>query len=201
MSPDTAWASLSKTTRLADLFYGHPGKYIQQLRKPYDPSRAAESPISLGELKCGCWIVQDGNNRTGLLLSANPDARIKDYPAKALILCPRGTWDTETMEWWNPAPRRFAEVMVLKERRSTTGRGESLRTFYGLVERLDDGSYYGVIPHAIDGTVATRGSSRQQVERRLHAILQHGLMTSLDAPEIIRVELFGDDDRTPHVCQ
>jgi hypothetical protein len=197
--PETG-LSKTKTTRLAELLYGHPGRYIQQLRKPYDPLRAGESPITLGELKCGCWIVLDGNNRTGLLLSANPDARIKDYPAKALVLYPKETWDTETMEWWNPAPKRFAEVMASNKRRAATRRGEYPRTFYGMVERLDDGSYYGVIPRATDGTVTAKGSTRQHVERRLRAILHHRLTASLHAPAIIHVKLFGDDDTTPHVC-
>ena len=190
---------LSKTTRLADLLYGHPGRYIQRLRKPYDPSRAAESPICLGELNCGCWIVLDGNSRTGLLLSANPEATIKDYPAEALLLYRRGKWDTETMEWWNPAPRTFAELLASKQKRLTTRRGEEPRTFYGLIERLDDGSYYGVI-YAADGTVAAKGSTRRQVEGRLRAMLHRRIKASAQvAPTSISVKLVGENG-PPHVC-
>lgn len=189
----------SNTTRLAELFYGHPGKYIQQLKKPYIPVLASLSPICLGEMKCGCWIVLDGNNRTGLLLSANPNARVQDYPADSVRIYSQGKWDGETMEWWNPAPRTFAGVMAEKHKRSTAKREAKSRMFHGVLERLDASSFCGAIFNIGGKPVVAKGGTRRQVEGRLRAMIRHRLKAN--GPVVqgdFDVKLVGDD--AIHVC-
>jgi hypothetical protein len=189
---------LSNSTRLADLLYGHPGPYLQRLKRPYDPARATTSCVCVGELKCGCWIVLDGNNRTGLLLAAHPDATLGDYPKEALLLYPRGTWDTDTMEWWNPAPRTFGEVMTSQRRRPRGRRSEKQMMFYGLAERVGDGSYYGVITSAADVKVQAQARTRGELQNRLRRALRRCLKILPQAT--VEVKLTGLDEES-HVCR
>ena len=63
-------------------------------------------------MKCGCWVVGDGNNRIGLILRTNPEATIADIPKDILVISKFGEWYHEMMEWWNPCPKSFKEVMI-----------------------------------------------------------------------------------------
>jgi len=192
--------------RLADLLYGHPGEYVQQFGRKYDPSLAAGESICLGELTCGCWIVLDGNSRTGLLLSASPNATIADYPEAVLLAYPKGSWDPEVIEWWNPAPKTFAEVMSSKryiQRRPAECRAAGMKTFYGLIERISAGDYYGVITSAFmeGGPIAARSSSPARLEEKLReAIWQNLDKLGTFSNEGFDIKLTGHDEAV-HVCR
>ena len=192
--------------RLADLLYGHPGQYLQRLGRVFDPALVGREPICLGELTCGCWIVLDGNNRTGLLLATNPNATLADYPAAALVVYPKGSWDPEMIEWWNPAPKTFAEVMCSKritKRRRTERSDANLKTFYGFIERTSDGDYYGVITSLIrhGGRIAARSSTPTQLEGKLRtAVRRHLKKVGTSSPEDFDIKLSGCDESI-HVCR
>jgi hypothetical protein len=49
-------------------------------------------------MKCGCWIVADGNNRVGLILKKNPEATIAEIPERLLATARFGEWDAEMMD-------------------------------------------------------------------------------------------------------
>ena len=44
-------------------------------------------------MKCGCWVVGDGNNRIGLILKSNRDATIADIPKDLLVTSKFGEWE------------------------------------------------------------------------------------------------------------
>jgi hypothetical protein len=62
-------------------------------------------------MKCGCWIVADGNNRVGLILKKNPEATFADIPKSLLATARFGEWDSEMTDWWNPCPKSFRDAM------------------------------------------------------------------------------------------
>ena len=71
--------------KLADLMYGHGSKFMCSLSGRFDPEKYPDAPpIQIYEMKCGCWIVADGNNRVGLLLKKNPEATIAEIPERLL---------------------------------------------------------------------------------------------------------------------
>ena len=50
--------------KLADLMYGHGSKFMCSLSGRFDPEKYSDAPpIQICEMKCGCWVVADGNNR------------------------------------------------------------------------------------------------------------------------------------------
>ena len=102
---------LPKQFRLADLYYGHPGKFIQSLKGPFN-SRLSKEPIQLGELSCACWVILDGNSRVGLILKKDPDATIGEYQ-KAFCFFKAGEWDEELIQWWNPYSKTMRKIMQL----------------------------------------------------------------------------------------
>ena len=109
---------LYKDTKLADLMYGHGDKFICCLAGRFEPDKYANAPvIRINQMKCGCWVVGDGNNRIGLILRANPEATIADIPKDLLVTSNFGEWDHEMMEWWNPCPKSFEEVMINRHRK------------------------------------------------------------------------------------
>src|SRR5262249_25047179 len=70
-----------KNMKLADLMYGHGSKFMCSLSGRFDPEKYPDAPpIQICEMKCGCWIVADGNNRVGLILKKNSKATIADRP-------------------------------------------------------------------------------------------------------------------------
>lgn len=103
---------LVESHKLKNLFYGHPGKFISSLKGRFDPLKMDESePIQLAQMKCGCWVVLDGNNRIGLILKENPEASMRIIPEKFIRCYPKGQWDEETLKWWNPYPKPFDLVI------------------------------------------------------------------------------------------
>ena len=75
-----------KDMRLADLMYGHGDRFICHLSGRFDPEKYSDAPpIQICEMKCGCWVVADGNNRVGLILRKNPEATLADIPNKQLL--------------------------------------------------------------------------------------------------------------------
>ena len=102
----------AKNMKLADLMYGHGSTFMCSLSGRFDPEKYPDAPpIQICEMKCGCWIVADGNNRVGLILKKNPEATIADIPERLLATAWHGQWDAEMMDWWNPCAKSFREVM------------------------------------------------------------------------------------------
>src|SRR5258705_9363432 len=67
MTPD-------RNMKLADLMYGHGSEFMCSLSGRFSHEKYPDAPpIQICEMKCGCWIVADGNNRVGLILKKNPD--------------------------------------------------------------------------------------------------------------------------------
>jgi len=103
---------LPNNFKLADLYYGHPGKYILSHKGPFN-AQLSEEPIQLGQLSCGCWIILDGNRRVGLMLKKDPDAIIGDYDQKLFYFYKMGEWDEGLSEWWNPRPKAMRVIIEL----------------------------------------------------------------------------------------
>ena len=92
--------------------YGHPGRFIQSLKGPFDIQKMTEKqPIQIGQLTCGCWTVPDGNNRIGLILKKNIDSRLETIPECCISIYPKGEWDEDTFFWWNEYPKSFETIM------------------------------------------------------------------------------------------
>ena len=106
-----------KDMKLADLMYGHGDRFICHLSGRFDPEKYSDAPpIQICEMKCGCWVVADGNNRVGLILRKNPEATLADIPNKLLSTAQFGEWDNEMMDWWNPCAKSFREVMTKRDK-------------------------------------------------------------------------------------
>lgn len=162
----------NRMMRLADLMYGHDGKFICHLSGRFDPDKYPPSPpIQICEMRCGCWIVADGNNRVGLILRRHHDAIITDIPDRHIRYYRYGDWDNETMEWWNPCPKSFREVMT-RIRRTKSDRE---RVVHGLVDRCDDGTFFASTmgirskqPMSTYG--ATSSEAKQALEQRIRSL-------------------------------
>jgi hypothetical protein len=129
---------LDKNTKLADLMYGHGDKFLCSLSGRFDPEKFPDAPpIQICEMKCGCWIVADGNNRVGLILKKNPEATIADIPESLLAIARFGEWDDEMMDWWNPCPKSFREVMGKRGKKAPAPKN----SIYGMIERDEDGQF------------------------------------------------------------
>jgi hypothetical protein len=100
--------------KLSDLCCGHEGKYICSLKKRFDPQLVNE-PIQIGKLSCGCWIVLDGNNRIGLILKHNIDAKIGEFPNKIFSFIKNEEFDEEEVYYWNPYPKPFSYILPLSK--------------------------------------------------------------------------------------
>ena len=128
---------LNLNIRLAELMYGHGDKYMQSLSGIFEPDKFPDaSAIQIGELKCGCWVVADGNNRIGLILRNNPDATLADIPEDLLAIYRYGDWDDDTMHWWNPEPKAFGEVMLARKRKPKTLDAKGQNVIHGMIERI-----------------------------------------------------------------
>jgi len=103
---------LPDSYKLADLCCGHEGKYICSLKKRFDPE-LINKPIHLLNLSCGCWIVLDGNNRIGLILKNNINARIGDFPKEIFRFLTNQEFDEEEILYWNPYPKQFSYILPL----------------------------------------------------------------------------------------
>ena len=164
--------AIKKNQKIADLLYGHPGKYIQTLKSPFNPTKYPLAPkIQICQLECGCWIVADGNNRIGLVLNQNPNATIADLPSHILSIYEHGDWDEDTMKWWNPAPKTFAKVMALTREKNKNKIGLKTikgKIFYGLIEKITDNTFCAVIINvAKDQSCSAVAPSISETKKRL----------------------------------
>jgi hypothetical protein len=124
-------------------------------------------------MKCGCWIVADGNNRVGLILKKNPEATIADIPKSLLATARFGEWDAEMMDWWNPCAKSFREVMGKRGKRAPVPKD----TIYGIIERDGEGKFIarthamkkGVAPSA---TGRTPDAAKRLLEDKLKIMLE-----------------------------
>jgi len=127
-----------KNMKLADLMYGHGSKFICSLSGRFDPKKYFDAPpIQICEMKCGCWIVADGNDRVGLILKKNPEATIADIPERLLATARVGEWDAEIMDWWNPCAKSFREVMGKRGEKAPAPKN----SIYGIIERDGAGKF------------------------------------------------------------
>jgi hypothetical protein len=133
-----------ESVNIANLYYGHPGPFIQSLKGPFDPSRSM-IPIQLGQLSCGCWVILDGNNRIGLIVKRSQDARLSDLPRKLFQAYGTGTWDDELVKWWNPYPKTIGTIIILTRDLNRLKRLKSSFRNHNLYLRL-----YGRIMTKID---------------------------------------------------
>lgn len=181
--------------KLADLMYGHGEKFMCSLRGRYDPEHYPDAPhIQIGEMKCGCWIVVDGNNRVGLILKQTPEAVIADIPEKHLAIDSHGNWDDETMDWWNPCPESFRKVM---NKRGIKKIPEPKNAIYGVIEREDEEDFFAATLAVKDGTTpaSARGCSAQEAKDRLESKIKQIL--KCDSVPLVLIPLNALED---HRC-
>ena len=139
-------------------------------------------------MECGCWIVADGNNRVGLVLRQNPEATIADISGHLLVFAGVGEWDDDTMEWWNPSPKSFRDVM----RKRPKARTDYGNVIHGMIERCDDGSFFAcVIGGKAKSSISARGATvndakavlKEMVAADLGITNLHLVLTSMNALE------------------
>jgi hypothetical protein len=124
-------------------------------------------------MKCGCWIVADGNNRVGLILRKNPEASIADIPERLLATARFGEWDAEMMDWWNPCAKSFREVMGKRGKETPAPKN----TIYGIIERDGEGKFFasthgvkkGITASVTGGTVH---EAKRLLEEKIRVILE-----------------------------
>lgn len=129
----------------------------------FDPEKYSDAPpIQICEMKCGCWIVVDGNNRVGLILRKNPEATIADIPKSILATARFGEWDDEMMAWWNPCAKSFRDVMS-KQCKKTP---EPKNTIYGIIERDGEGKFFACT-HSLKKGSAPSATGRTAHEAKM----------------------------------
>jgi hypothetical protein len=166
---------LDKNMKLADLMYGHGSKFICSLSGRFNPEKYPDAPaIQICEMKCGCWIVADGNNRVGLILKKNPEATIAEIPERLLATARFGEWDAEMMDWWNPCAKSFREVMS-KRGKNVPASKDSI---YGIIERDGEGKFIASTHGMKKGAVASAtGCTPDEAKRLLEDKLKIMLKT------------------------
>ena len=163
-----------KNMKLAELMYGHGDKFICLLSGHVDFDKYSDAPpIQICEMKCGCWIVVDGNNRIGLLLKENPDATIADIPRSFLAIFRFGKWDSEMMDWWNPCAKSFRDVMSKRGKKTP----EPKSAIYGVIER-HEGKFFACTLNPKKGTTLsaigrTANEAKSLLEKRIKIMLKH----------------------------
>ena len=166
---------LDKNTKLADLMYGHPceDRFTCCLSGSFEPEKHTKAPaIQLCEMKCGCWIVADGNNRITLILRQNPEATLSDIPRDLVITFKFGQWDDETMDWWNPCPRPFRDAMVKQPKKPPIPKN----AVYGMIERDDEGKFFASTHSKKNGgQQSVTGRTVNEVRSRLEGKLKTAL--------------------------
>jgi hypothetical protein len=158
-----------RNMKLADLMYGHGSEFMCSLSGRFNPEKYPDAPpIQICEMKCGCWIVADGNNRVGLILKKNPEATIADIPER-LATARFGEWDTEMMDWWNPCAKSFREVMGKRGKKAPAPKN----SIHGIIERDGEGKFIAST-HAMTKGVApsATGSTPDEAKRLLEAKLK-----------------------------
>jgi hypothetical protein len=154
---------LDKNVKLADLMYGHGYKFICSLSGRFNPEKYPDAPsIQICEMKCGCWIVADGNNRVGLILRKNPEATIAEIPERLLATARFGEWDGEMMDWWNPCAKSFREVMGKRGKKVA-----SKDSIYGIIERDGEGKFIASTHGMKKGVVASAAGCTPDEAKRL----------------------------------
>jgi hypothetical protein len=170
--------------KLADLMYGHWGRFICHLSGRFDPEKYFHAPpIQICEMKCGCWIVADGNNRVGLILKKTPEATIADIPKSLLATARFGEWDSEMMDWWNPCPKSFRDVM--RKRGKNTPHAK--KSIYGLIERYGEGKVFASTHSvknraAISATGRTAKEAKRRLEEKIKIMLKRESVTLVLTP-------------------
>ena len=162
-----------KDMKLADLMYGHGDRFICHLSGRFDPEKYSDAPpIQICEMKCGCWVVADGNNRVGLILRKNPEATLADIPKNLITTARFGEWDNETMDWWNPCARSFRDAMRKRDRNVPKQKD----AIYGWIERTGKGKFYAST-HGVKNTAAifATGRTANEAESRLKQKVQNTL--------------------------
>jgi hypothetical protein len=186
--------TLDQNTKIADLMYGHPGNFIQRLRGSFAPENNPSAPkIQICQLKCGCWIIADGNNRLGLLLKKNPNATISDLPSNLMSTYKYGDWDEDTMNWWNPASKSIEKAMTsYREKRKKTNKNtEKGKKIYGLIEKVDDNTFFALIINIAKGqSCSAKGNSITETKKKLkHNIRKNLRKMDIEFDEPIQLEL------------
>ena len=166
---------LDKNMELADLMYGHGEKFMCLLSGGFDPDKYSDAPpIQIFELKCGCWIVADGNDRVGLILMQNAEATLADIPKSSLATARYGDWDDELMAWWNPCPKSFRDVM---SQRGIKKIHDPKNAIYGVIEKEEDGQFFATTLNVKKGASATSATgctaheAKMQLENKIKKIL------------------------------
>jgi hypothetical protein len=125
-------------------------------------------------MKCGCWIVADGNNRVGLILKKNPEATIAEIPERLLATARFGEWDAEMMDWWNPCAKSFREVMGKRVKKTSAPEN----TIYGIIERNGEGKFSASTYRMKKGVAAsvtgrTPNEAKRLLEDKLKIMLEN----------------------------
>ena len=173
-----------KDMKLADLMYGHGGRFICTLSGRFDPEKYSHAPpIQICEMKCVCWVVADGNNRIGLILRKNPEATLADIPNKLLATAQFGEWDNEMMDWWNPCAKSFREVMRKRDKHISKPKDQ----IYGIIEKNGEGKFFastnGVKSMAaISATGRTAKEAERRLERKVKNMLKRESVTIVLTP-------------------
>jgi len=94
---------------LPHLCYGHQGRLIRTLHGRFDPKKM-ETPIQVGEMHCGCWVVLDGNTRVAMILEYDAEATVAVIPRDRLLVFRKGEWDADLLKWSTPNPMSFEFV-------------------------------------------------------------------------------------------
>jgi hypothetical protein len=172
-----------KNMKLADLMYGHGSKFMCSLSGRFDPKKySGAPPIQICEMKCGCWIVADGNNRVGLILKKNPEATVADIPERLFATAGVGEWDDEMMEWSNPCAKSFREVMGNRGKKAPAPKN----SIYGIIER-DEGGKFIASTHALKGVAPsaigfTADEAKRLLENKLKFLLEKENMSLVLTP-------------------
>lgn len=163
--------TIDDNLKIADLIYGHPGKYVQSLHGSFVPEKYPSAPkIQICQLKCGCWIIADGNNRIGLFLKKNPNATIADLPSHLISIYKYGDWDEDTMNWWNPAPKTFEKALALskEKKKKRSKKIEKEKIFYGLIEKIDENTFFALIINIAKGqSCSAEAPSIKETKKKL----------------------------------
>ena len=162
-----------KDVKLADLMYGHEGRFICNLSGRFDPEKYSDAPrIQICEMKCGCWVVADGNNRVGLILRKNPEATLADIPNNLLATAQFGEWDYRLMDWWNPCPTSFRVAMRKRNDHMPIPRD----AIYGIIEKTEADKFIASTM-SVKGVPFISGAGRtaKEAERRLEQKLKNRL--------------------------
>ena len=165
-----------RNMKLADLMYGHGSEFMCSLSGRFSHEKYPDAPpIQICEMKCGCWIVADGNNRVGLILKKNPEATIADIPERLLATARFGEWDAEMMDWWNPCARSFGEVMGKRGKKVRAPKN----SIYGIIERNGEGKFVASTHALKKGVTAsaighTADEAKRLLEDKLKIMLETG---------------------------